>query len=226
MPQLMARIPRSATVARDTVNHCVWRSHDGMMVFETDEEKEKFRSLLREHKEKYGILILSYCLMGTHPHVVSVATQGLPAFSGFWKVVNHKYAVWYNRRHGRHGQVVMERMKSPQIQDEEYLLNAMRYGDLNPVRARLVKSAKDWRWSSHRHYALGDPDDLVDDAPEYLCLGRTAAERRLAYRHLFAQPLVQPYLVRRADLVSAAFIGTVAWVRERLDALRPNRTPD
>jgi hypothetical protein len=61
----------------------------------------------------------------------------------------------------------------------------MRYGDLNPVRAGLVVSPKDWRWSSYRHYAFGDPDDLITDAPEYLALGRTPAERREAYRQLF-----------------------------------------
>jgi putative transposase len=222
----MARIPRSATVGRDTINHCTWRSHDGLMVFETDEEKEKFRSLVLEHKRKHGIRIVSYCIMGTHPHVVCLATLGQPAFSAFWKVVNHGYAVWYNRRHGRRGQVVMERMKSPQVQDEEHLLAAMRYGDLNPVRAGLVRSAKDWQWSSHRHYALGEPDELVDDVVEYLHLGRTTTERRLAYRHLFAQPLVQPYLVRRADLVTAAFIGAPTWVRKQLDAARFRRGPD
>ncbi len=75
----------------------------------------------------------------------------------------------------------------------------MRYGDLNPVRAKLVRSAGHWRWSSHRHYAYGEPNDLVTDAPEYLALGRTAPHRRKAYLHLFAQPLLAPYLYRRSS---------------------------
>jgi putative transposase len=219
----MARVPRRALVGKNTVNHCTWRSHNGTMVFETDEEKSKIRALLLEHKAKHGILVLSYCIMGTHPHVVCVATQGQAAFSEFWRVVNHRYAVWYNRRHGRRGQVVMERMSSPLIEDEEYLLSAMRYGDLNPVKAGLVSKPKDWRWSSHRHYALGEKDELVDDAPPYLRLGRTAVERRLAYRHLFRVRFIGPFLVRRSDLVSAPFIGTPHWVSERLERLRELR---
>jgi hypothetical protein len=49
----------------------------------------------------------------------------------------------------------------------------MRYGDLNPVRAGVVKSPKDWKWASYRHHAFGEPDPLIDDAPEYLALGET-----------------------------------------------------
>jgi putative transposase len=94
----------------------------------------------------------------------------------------------------------------------------MRYGDLNPVRARLVHSAGHWRWSSHRHYAYGEPDDLITDAPEYLALGRSGPERRKAYLHLFANKLIGPFLARRRDLVDAPFIGDESWVAVRCAA--------
>ena len=49
--------------------------------------------------------------------------------------------------------------------DEEYLANAVRYVSLNPVRARLVKRAEDWAWSSVRaHFANGD-DGVVTVKP-------------------------------------------------------------
>jgi len=32
--------------------------------------------------------------------------------------------------------------------DEDHLAAALRYVSLNPVRARLVGRARDWRWSS------------------------------------------------------------------------------
>jgi putative transposase len=34
--------------------------------------------------------------------------------------------------------------------DEAYLLATARYLELNPVRAKLVERAEDWRWSSAR----------------------------------------------------------------------------
>jgi putative transposase len=188
-------------------------------VFATDEERTRFLELIRDHKARHGVRILSYCLMGTHPHVICVAERGQAAFSAFWQVVNARYARWYNARHGRRGQVVMERLTSPRIQDDRYLLTAMRYGDMNPVKAGLVRRPKDWRWSSHRHYALGATDELVDDAPAYVKLGRTAAERRRAYRHLFATALVSEFLVTRLDLVKGPFIGDAQWIGAHLDGL-------
>ena len=212
----MPRVARCLLVEENSTNHCTWRSHGHSLVLESDEARETFLALLRKYKQKYGIEVLSYCLMGTHPHVMCRAARGQRAFSDFWKVVNWKFARWFNRRTSSRGQVVMERIRSPRIQDGTHQLAVMRYGDLNPVRAKLVRSAKDWKWSSHRHYAYGVTDDLVTDAPEYLALGRTGPARRKAYLHLFAGPLVSPYLTRRRDLVELPFVGDPLWIAARL----------
>ena len=214
----VARIARTHLVEKNSTNHCTWRSHGHALVLDSDAARQRFLALIRKYKEKFGIQILSYCLMGTHPHVMSRATQGQKAFSAFWKVVNWGFARWYNRRTNGRGQVVMERLRSPLIQDGRRQLEVMRYSDLNPVRAHLVDSAAAWRWSSHRHYAYGEKDDLITDAPEYVALGATGPQRRKAYLHLFARPLVDPLLCRRRDLVDVAFIGDAAWVASRLVA--------
>jgi putative transposase len=214
----MARLPRILLVEEGSTNHCTWRSHGHSPVLGSDEACLAFLALLRKYKEKFGIEIQSYCLMGTHPHVVSRATRGQQAFSAFWKVVNWGFARWYNRRTKGRGQVVMERLRSPRIQEGRHQLTVMRYGDLNPVRAGLVGSPSQWRWSSFRHYAYGDPDDLITDAPDYLALGRTGLERRTAYLHLFATPLVEALVSRRLDLVHGPFIGELDWVTVHLEA--------
>jgi putative transposase len=95
----------------------------------------------------------------------------------------------------------------------------MRYGDLNPVRAGIVRAAKSYRWSSYRHYAFGEPNDLITDAPEYLALGTTGPQRRTAYVHLFATKLANELLTARPDLVRAPFIGDEAWISTRLAAV-------
>ncbi len=112
----------------------------------------------------------------------------------------------------------MDRLASPRIQDGDHLLRVIRYGDLNPVRAKQAKTPDEWQWSSFRHYAYGEPNDLITDAPEYLALGRTNVERRKAYLHLFAMSLADELLTRRRDLVCAAFIGDDAWIAKQLRA--------
>ncbi|ABC80811.1 transposase [Anaeromyxobacter dehalogenans] len=214
----MARIPRFALVERDSSNHCTWRAHDFEHVLEEAGATDKFLELLGRYKEKYGVEINSYCLMGTHPHVTCTTRRDQEQFSRFWQVVNGQFARWYNKRRERRGQVVMERMRSPRIQAEgAHQLTVMRYGDLNPVRAGLVKSPKDWKWSSYRHYAFGEPDPLIDDAPEYLALGKTGPQRRKAYQALFALPLSESLRTRRIDLVEYPFVGDAHWVMHRLD---------
>ena len=214
----MPRIPRGLLVEEGSTNHCTWRSHGYALVLDSDAAREFFLSLLRKYKEKFGILIQSYCLMGSHPHVMCLSTKGQEDFSKFWKQVNWGFARWYNRRTKGRGQVVMERVSSPRIQDGHHQLMVMRYGDLNPVRAGLACSPKDWKWSSYRHYAFGEADDLITDAPEYLALGRHGPERREAYQHLFASPLDTELRHRRPDLVRGPFVGDLAWVTVRLEA--------
>jgi putative transposase len=148
----MARLPRALLVEEGSTNHCTWRSHNHALVLDSDDARQYFLALVRKYKEKFGIEVQSYCLMGTHPHLMCRATKGQEAFSAFWKVV-------------------MERLRSPLIQDGRHQLEVMRYGDLNPVRAGLVRSPKHWRWSSFRYYAYGQSDDLITAAPEYLALG-------------------------------------------------------
>ena len=106
-------------------------------------------------------------------------------------------------------------MKSPLIQpgaNGRHVLTVMRYGDLNPVRAGMVASPKDYAWSSYRHYAYGEPNALIDDEPEYLALGHSPAQRRTAYRQLFSAPLASALRTRRPDIVEAPFYGDPGWI--------------
>ncbi len=66
-----------------------------------------------------------------------------------------------------------------------YLLACMRYIELNPVRAGLVRHPAHYRWSSYRANALGEPDALLTPHALYCALGRDAGERGAAYRRSF-----------------------------------------
>jgi putative transposase len=227
----MSRIARRLLVDLGSTNHCTWRSHNRSLVFERDAAKRLFLDLVQKYASRHGILTRSYCLMGTHPHLVVVASKGQAEFSRFWQVVNHLFARWYNgQQKTRRGQVVTQRMKSPLIQpgaNGRHVLTVMRYGDLNPVRAGMVRSPKDYEWSSYRHYAYGEPNPLITDEPEYLALGRTSAKRCAAYRQLFATPLASALRTRRPDIVEAPFYGDPGWIERHLPravgppALRP-----
>ncbi|MGV8960047.1 MAG: hypothetical protein ACOH1V_06635 [Stenotrophomonas sp.] len=79
------------------------------------------------------------------------------------------------------------RYKSPLIASDEHLLRCYRYIELNPVRAGMVITADQYRWSSHAGNAHGLPDPLLHPHPCYFRLGTHAAERQQAYRELVQQ---------------------------------------
>lgn len=70
----------------------------------------------------------------------------------------------YHRHHGTSGHIWQGRFKSFIVKDDDHLLKALRYVEGNPVQARMVTSARDWPWSSHREN-LGEVErTLTDDS--------------------------------------------------------------
>ena len=59
------------------------------------------------------------------------------------------YTQRFNRRHARVGHVLQGGYKAILVQRDGYLMELSRYVVLNPVRARMVRTSRDWRWSSY-----------------------------------------------------------------------------
>jgi len=68
----------------------------------------------------------------------------------FMKELKQRFSIWYNRSHKRYGTLWAERFKSVLVEDKHHSLPTVAaYIDLNPVRARMVKDPKDYRFSSY-----------------------------------------------------------------------------
>ena len=80
------------------------------------------------------------------------------------------------------------------IDSEDYFLACCRTIELNPVRARMVRHPRDYRWSSYRAHAQGRADLLLTGHERYDRLGRTAATRQQGYRALFRAALNQDFV--------------------------------
>lgn len=120
-------------------------------------------NILQALKQSVRVEILAYCLMPNHIHAIAIPgdEQGLSRLFG---TLHHRYAQHINNRHGWQGHLWQERFHSF-VMDENHLLAAVRYVELNPVRAGLCGRAEDWRWSSvHAHLGIA-VDDLVSRSP-------------------------------------------------------------
>jgi putative transposase len=105
------------------------------------------------------------------------------------KDVGQLHTQYMNRNYGRSGTLWEGRFRSCLVQAEDYLFSCYRYIELNPVRAGLAHHAYDYPWSSYRANAEGTGGRFVTPHEEYLRLGRTSEERRLAYREMFGREL-------------------------------------
>lgn len=154
--------------------------------------------------------------MDNHPHL-SGHLENKEDFSAFFRIVNSMFARLVNKRLKRRGQLVMDRFKSPQIEDDRHLLTVMTYIDLNPYRAGKVKHPKNNDWSSFAYYAYGKEDKLITPAPSYLALAEADATRQKVYREMIGALIEQP---REINISSTYFIGNPDWVISKYRELR------
>ena len=108
----------------------------------------------------------------------------------------------------------MDRFKSLRIENKKYLLNALKYMDLNPVRAGLCKQPQDYKWSSFRHYAFGLKDPLLDPLPMELS--------SQAYLHL--HDLLHDIKSKGHSILETTFfIGSEPWKNQQSSLIKNRR---
>jgi REP element-mobilizing transposase RayT len=136
-------------------------------IFECEEDYERFIAIVSEAKELSDFKIYGYCLMGNHVHLL-VCTED-EELGTIMKRIGVRYASWFNRKYARVGALFQDRYKSEAVEDERYLLGVLRYIHHNPVKARIVRRARDYTWSSFGDY-LGSGGGGITDVDETLPL--------------------------------------------------------
>jgi putative transposase len=158
----MARLARA--VFAGVPHHVTQRGNGRAQTFFADEDYEFYRDLLAEHAAAAGVQVWSWVLMPNHVHLILVPPEP-DAMRRVLAPVHRRYAGRIHARLKRTGHFWQGRFGCVAM-DEEHLAAALRYVALNPVRARLVERASDWRWSSVPvHLGLAQDDGLTCKAP-------------------------------------------------------------
>lgn len=182
-------MPRQArTVVPNIPHHVTQRGIRKKKVFFKELDYRIYLELVREYKDKAKVDLWAYCLMPNHIHMVVVPREEA-SLAKFFGPLHCRYAVKVNAVHGWQGHLWQQRFYST-VMDETHALAAMRYVELNPVRAGLCARAEDWQWSSiHAHLEMmndslvdvGATRKLVPDWAEYI-EGETKASEQDALR--------------------------------------------
>jgi putative transposase len=143
-------MPRTARNAPGgLVYHVLNRANGRLRIFKKDEDFLAFERVLLLAHRRTPIRILDWCVMPNHWHLVLWPERDgeLTAFMR-WLTLTHAQRWKHAHAAVGHGHLYQGRFKSFPIEQDEHLMTVLRYVERNPLRAKLVKRAEDWRWGS------------------------------------------------------------------------------
>jgi putative transposase len=168
----------------DVPLHIVQRGHNREPCFFAENDYFSYLHWLGEAMAATQCMLHAYVLMTNHVHLL-LTVRDAKAVPTLMISLGRRYVQYINRSYRRSGTLWDGRYKSSLVQADTYFLTCQRYIELNPVRAGMVSDPAHYRWSSYRHHALGQRNDLLESHATFSKLGRTDAERQEAYRALF-----------------------------------------
>ena len=178
----MARLRRYCPVG--IPQHVIQRGNNRSVCFADDSDMAAYAHFLLEAAVKHGLSIHGWVFMTNHVHLL-VTPESDHALSKTMQTLGRRYVCYFNQTYQRTGTLFEGRFKSCIVQESYYLLTCLRYIELNPVRAGMVRDPADYVWSSYRANGLGQSTQLGSPHGQYMALGTSNLERQRRYRALF-----------------------------------------
>lgn len=116
-------------------------------IFLCDDDRQDWLEVLGTVCDRFNWVVHAFCQMTNHYHLLLETVDG--NLSRGMRQLNGLYTQRFNRRHRLVGHLFQGRYKAILVQKETYLLELSRYVVLNPLRAHMVDTLEDWRWSSY-----------------------------------------------------------------------------
>lgn len=214
----MARLPR--LYVPGCPQHVIVRGNAQRAVFLDDADRTAYMRWLLDAVRDYRLELLAYVLMDNHVHLLVIPpAEGV--LGRAMQSLGRRYVRYFNDRHGRAGTLFEGRYRATIVDSERYLLECMRYIDLNPVRAGAVADPAGWRWSSYHHRAGTAADPVLSDHPLLWAMGNTPFARQAAYRALCAEGMQATAAQQISDATNK---GWALGDREFLNQIAPSAT--
>ena len=169
----MSRPPR--VLSKTGLYHIIFRGINRQDLFEEKQDYQKLLEIIGKIKDDEKFEIYAYCLMTNHVHLF-IKEQKMGDIKKIVHKVLTRYVVWYNHKYKRSGSLIGNRYKSEPIEDDIYYLSLIRYIHQNPVKAGIVHSIKEYKWSSYNDYIkLSDKLTDIEFALDMLSENRNEA---------------------------------------------------
>lgn len=187
--------------------HVMVRGIERREIFKDDNDRENFISRFEKSLEWGNAKCYAWVLMPNHVHIL--IKTGEKPLSRIMRKLLTGYAVNFNIRNRRAGHLFQNRYKSIIVEEEEYLLDLVRYIHLNPIRAKIVKDLKElerYKWSGYG-IIMGTQEKKWQDVEEVLGrFGSSVKKARENYRKFVEDGIKQG---KREDLTGGGLIRSM-----------------
>jgi len=137
--------------------------------------RDLFLQVLEQVRRRYGFVVVGYVVMPEHVHLLLSEAEGANP-SVVMQVVKQVFARRLLRRLRarpnpqpgslwntavEEGRVWQGRFYDFEVWSERKRIEKLRYIHRNPVKRGLVLAPEQWRWSSFRNYAYGEPGPVL-----------------------------------------------------------------
>jgi len=191
--------------------HIIQRGNNRAVCFYAEEDYRRYLDELTELSRRFGCAVHAYVLMTNHVHLLATPRDAA-ALSSMMQSLGRRYVRYVNGAYSRTGTLWEGRYRAAPIEAEAHLIACMRYIELNPVRARMVRKPANYPWSSHRSHAEGVADPLLADHALYCALGATPKARARSYLALFRDALPAEFVGALREATNGGWaLGSDRW---------------
>lgn len=155
----MNRLPRG--IHGNGFFHVMVQGINREYIFDSEKFKKNYLNLITNMEKKHQILLLAYCIMDNHAHLL-IYTDNTEELSAYMKSVNCRFAKFYNKEKERVGYVFRDRFNSQYINNKNYLLRCLNYIHMNPIHAGMVTKPEQYVYSSYNDY-INKTNIISDD---------------------------------------------------------------
>ena len=217
----MARLPRY--FIKGVPLHIILRGNNRELIFGNEEDFRFFKEALHDAAKGHGLAIHAYVFMTNHIHLLA-SPDTEKSVPKMMQSVGRRYVQHFNFSYKRTGTLWEGRYRATIVDAENYLFECMRYIELNPVRAGMVRHPRDYPWSSYRANGEGRADSLVNPHALYQSLAKEENQRRSAYRELVKAPMDAELLDEIRDSTNKGWALGSGRFQEKVERLTERRT--
>lgn len=192
--------------------HVTSRGNEKKDIFRSIKDRDKFLSYLSSAWERHSAVFHAYCLMSNHFHLMVETPLG--NLSWIMKHINGSYTTYFNVKHKRAGHLLQGRYKAVLVQADAYAAELSRYIHLNPVRAKMVSTPEEYRWSSCSRYLEGTEPSWLSTGLVLGYFGTEDEDRRRNYRDYLYDAIGKESRDPLSDSVASTILGSDDFVRD------------